>query len=179
MTKPKAHCGKKKSPASFWRNPPLRLEEFETAIGLRLRNEDEAEEIDTLGGLIFLRTGRVPTRGEIVPHETGAEFEVVDADPRRLKRVRVRLPGAARARPMLQIRRLMFARARNVWPGWRAALSVALVGAVMATGQAPLGSLVAGFAGFGLADPDDRARHPQARLSGLGCLRGRGISPPR
>jgi magnesium and cobalt transporter len=70
------------------------LDEFENVIGMRLRQDEEDEEIDTLGGLIFLRAGRVPTRGEVVEHETGVEFEVVEADPRRLKRVRVRLPGA-------------------------------------------------------------------------------------
>jgi magnesium and cobalt transporter len=47
-----------------------------------------------VGGLVFLRTGRVPARGEIVPHESGAEFEVIDADARRIKRLRIRLPGA-------------------------------------------------------------------------------------
>ncbi len=73
------------------------LEEFEADIGLRLRRDEEDEEIDTLGGLVFLRIGRVPVRGEIVPHESGAEFEVMDADPRRIKRLRVRLPGAAQA----------------------------------------------------------------------------------
>ena len=71
------------------------LEEFEAAIGLRLRNGEDDEDIDTLGGLVFLRAGRVPARGEIVPHESGAEFEVLDAEPRRIKRLRVRLPGAA------------------------------------------------------------------------------------
>ena len=76
------------------------LEEFEAEIGLTLRNGDEDEDIDTLGGLVFLRIGRVPTRGEIVPHESGAEFEVIDADPRRIKRLRVRLPGAL-ATPLL------------------------------------------------------------------------------
>ena len=42
----------------------------------------------------MIRTGRLPARGEIVPHESGVEFEVVDADARRIKRIRVRLPGA-------------------------------------------------------------------------------------
>ena len=70
------------------------LEEFEAAIGMKLRNGEEDEEIDTLGGLVFIRIGRVPARGEIVPHESGAEFEVVDADPRRIKKLRVRLPGS-------------------------------------------------------------------------------------
>lgn len=69
------------------------LEELEAAIGRTLRISDDDAEIDTLGGLIFLRAGRVPARGEVVPHESGAEFEVIDADPRRIKRVRIRLKG--------------------------------------------------------------------------------------
>ena len=73
------------------------LEEIEAAIGLRLRADEDDEEIDTLGGLVFLRTGRVPARGEIVPHESGVAFEVIDADPRRIKRLRLRLPGAQAA----------------------------------------------------------------------------------
>ena len=74
------------------------LEEFEVAIGLRLRADEDDEDIDTLGGLVFLRTGRVPSRGEIVPHPSGVEFEVLDADPRRIKRLRVRMPGVASGR---------------------------------------------------------------------------------
>lgn len=70
------------------------LDEFEAEIGIKLADPEDEEEIDTLGGLVFMLTGRVPTRGEVVPHESGAEFEVVDADPRRLKRLRVRLPSA-------------------------------------------------------------------------------------
>lgn len=73
------------------------LDEVEAEVGMRLRTGEDDEEIDTLGGLVFLRTGRVPARGEIVPHESGAEFEVVDADPRRIKRLRLRLPGVAAA----------------------------------------------------------------------------------
>ena len=71
------------------------LGEFEAEIGLKLAAAAEDEEIDTLGGLVFMLVGRVPARGEVIPHESGAEFEVVDADPRRLKRLRVRLPQAA------------------------------------------------------------------------------------
>lgn len=71
------------------------LDEFEAAIGMTLRSSEDDEDIDTLGGLVFVRVGRVPTRGEIIPHESGAEFEVMDADPRRIKRLRVRLPGFA------------------------------------------------------------------------------------
>lgn len=76
------------------------LEDFEAAIGRSLRTGVDDGEIDTLGGLVFLRAGRVPARGEVIPHEGGAEFEVVDADPRRIKRLRVRLPmGPAGAVP--------------------------------------------------------------------------------
>ncbi len=69
------------------------LDEFEAAIGRSLTTGMDDEEIDTLGGLVFVLSGRVPARGEVVPHPSGAEFEVIDADPRRIKRLRVRLPG--------------------------------------------------------------------------------------
>jgi magnesium and cobalt transporter len=73
------------------------LEEFQTVIGQTLRTGEDDGEIDTLGGLVYLRAGRVPARGEIVPHESGAEFEIVSAEPRRIKRMRLRLPGSAPA----------------------------------------------------------------------------------
>ncbi|SDD81218.1 magnesium and cobalt transporter [Paracoccus isoporae] len=69
------------------------LDELEQETGLRLAPGEDEDDIDTLGGLIFMLTGRVPVRGEVIPHESGAEFEVVDADPRRIKRVRLRLPS--------------------------------------------------------------------------------------
>ena len=90
---------KEEKPGVFIAMANAPLEEIETAIGLKLRQDEDDEEIDTLGGIVFLRTGRVPARGEIVPHESGAEFEVIDADPRRIKRLRVRLPGAGSAKP--------------------------------------------------------------------------------
>ncbi|MBJ6372625.1 hemolysin family protein [Sedimentitalea arenosa] len=73
------------------------LAEFEAEIGQSLTDHDQVdeEEIDTLGGLVFMLSGRVPTRGEVVPHPDGPEFEVIDADPRRIKRLRVRLPDHA------------------------------------------------------------------------------------
>ena len=55
--------------------------------------DDDDEDIDTIGGLVFLRNGSVPVRGDVVGHESGATFEVLEADPRRIKRLRVRLPG--------------------------------------------------------------------------------------
>lgn len=69
------------------------LEEFEQETGTSLTDVDsvDEEEIDTLGGLVFMLSGRVPTRGEVVQHPDGHEFEVIEADPRRIKRLRVRL----------------------------------------------------------------------------------------
>jgi magnesium and cobalt transporter len=75
------------------------LEDFARETGLDLtQGEDiDTEEIETLGGLIFVLAGRVPVRGEVVLHPLGAEFEIIDAEPRRVKRVRLRLPEVARA----------------------------------------------------------------------------------
>ena len=87
---------KEEKPGVFVAQSVVPLDEFEAAIGLTLRADEDDAEIDTLGGLVFVRIGRVPARGEVVPHESGAEFEVIDADPRRIKRLRVRLPGARR-----------------------------------------------------------------------------------
>jgi len=68
------------------------LDEFEAEIGRKLIDDHDDEEIDTLGGLVFLLSGHVPARGEVVVHPDGPEFEIVEADPRRIKRLRVRLP---------------------------------------------------------------------------------------
>ncbi len=66
------------------------LEELEERLGVTLLAEDERDEADTLGGLILNLVDRVPARGEVVRHPSGIEFEVLDADPRRIKRVRIR-----------------------------------------------------------------------------------------
>lgn len=74
---------------------PLDAFEVETGVALTEHDDIDAEEVDTLGGLVFMLTGAVPARGQVVQHPDGPEFEVVDADPRRIKRLRVRMPGAA------------------------------------------------------------------------------------
>lgn len=71
------------------------LEEFEAATGVVLVEPELAEEVDTLGGLVFRLAGRVPARGEVVMHPDGHEFEVLDADARKVKRLRVRLSREA------------------------------------------------------------------------------------
>lgn len=69
------------------------LTEFEKEIGISLTEHEtvDEEEIDTLGGLVFMLMGRVPARGEVVEHPNGVQIEVLEADPRRIKRLRVRL----------------------------------------------------------------------------------------
>ncbi len=65
------------------------LEEASEALGVQVASEDMADDIDTIGGLIATLAGRVPSRGELVAGPNGLEFEVLDADPRRIKRVRI------------------------------------------------------------------------------------------
>ncbi len=66
------------------------IAELEKVLARSIVTEDEAEEVDTLGGLVFAILGRVPVRGEIVHHaHSGLEFEVLDADPRRVKKLRI------------------------------------------------------------------------------------------
>ncbi len=71
------------------------VKELEDHLGVKLLTPEEAEDIDTLGGLVFSIVGRVPARGELIRHSSGTEFEVLDADPRRIKKLRVHPPKAA------------------------------------------------------------------------------------
>jgi CBS domain containing-hemolysin-like protein len=66
------------------------LEEISEKYGINLVVEGLEDEIDTLGGLVVALAGRVPTRGELITHPIGLEIEVVDADPRRVKRLYLR-----------------------------------------------------------------------------------------
>ncbi len=69
------------------------VEDFEAKFGAVLTDEERSADIDTVGGLIFTMAGRVPARGELISHPSGLEFRVLDADPRRIRRLRVRRPG--------------------------------------------------------------------------------------
>ncbi|MEM8699473.1 MAG: hemolysin family protein, partial [Pseudomonadota bacterium] len=68
--------------------------DFEEATGIILRPDDWDEDVDTLGGLVFMLSGRVPARGEVISHPNGHEFQITDADPRRIKRLRLTMNGA-------------------------------------------------------------------------------------
>jgi CBS domain containing-hemolysin-like protein len=73
----------------------MELEDLVARLGCDLRLEEE--EADTLGGLVFSLAGRVPLRGEVIGHPDGHEFEIADADPRRVRRVLIRLAEPASA----------------------------------------------------------------------------------
>lgn len=80
-------------PGCYLAQARTELDDFQAEIGMDLTTHDEIDEedIDTLGGLVTLIAGHLPVRGEVIVHPDGPEFEVVDADPRRIKRLRVRL----------------------------------------------------------------------------------------
>ncbi|QFY62190.1 HlyC/CorC family transporter [Rhizobium grahamii] len=67
----------------------VELEEIAEAIGSDFDIAEQVDEVDTLGGLIFSELGRIPVRGEVVQALPGFEFHILDADPRRIKRVRI------------------------------------------------------------------------------------------
>jgi magnesium and cobalt transporter len=69
----------------------LDVEDFEARVGPVLTEEERGADIDTVGGLVFTLAGRVPARGEVISHASGMEFRVLEADARRIRRVRVKL----------------------------------------------------------------------------------------
>jgi CBS domain containing-hemolysin-like protein len=74
----------------------LPIGEFEEKVGPILTEEQRGSDIDTVGGVVVTQAGRLPARGEVIQHPLGYEFEVLEADPRRLKRLKVRrLPQPA------------------------------------------------------------------------------------
>lgn len=75
---------------TFTANARADLQELEQLLGVDFLPEERDEETDTLGGLIFSMFGRVPVRGELLRHNSGIEFEILEADPRRVKRVKIR-----------------------------------------------------------------------------------------
>ncbi|MBX9823472.1 MAG: hemolysin family protein [Xanthobacteraceae bacterium] len=65
------------------------LEDVTKAVGVAFDVGDAAEEVDTIGGYLMSQVGRLPLRGELVPGPEGFEIEVLDSDPRRIKKVRI------------------------------------------------------------------------------------------
>ena len=65
------------------------LEDVTKAVGVAFDVGDAAKEVDTIGGYLMSQVGRLPLRGELVPGPEGFEIEVLDSDPRRIKKVRI------------------------------------------------------------------------------------------
>ena len=82
---------------SFTADARVTIGTLEEMTGTEVTGGD-TEDIDTLGGLVFSIAGRVPVRGELLHHSSGVEFEVLDADPRRIKFLRVLKPEPSRRR---------------------------------------------------------------------------------
>jgi len=78
-------------------NALLPVEDFEAKMGTILSDDERAADIETIGGLVFNLAGRVPTKGEIIPHPSGIEFLVLEADARRIRRLRARKTVAPEA----------------------------------------------------------------------------------
>lgn len=70
----------------------LLVEDLEEALKIDLLSDEQDENVDTLGGLVFALEGRVPEIGESIDHPLGYRFEIIGADPRRIKKVRIHLP---------------------------------------------------------------------------------------
>ncbi|MCK5166074.1 MAG: hypothetical protein KAQ66_02105, partial [Rhodospirillaceae bacterium] len=87
------HLGLEQRPDGSWdANARTSIETLEQTLGKKLFSDEEHDDIDTLGGLVFSISGRVPIRGELLDHASGIEFEILDADPRKVKRIRIRPP---------------------------------------------------------------------------------------
>jgi len=82
----------KTSDGSYIADARVTTEALELEFG-EILSEEEREDLDTLGGLVFALAGRVPIRGELIRHPSGLEFEVLDADPRRIRRLRMKKPS--------------------------------------------------------------------------------------
>ncbi len=72
----------------------LDIEAFEERFGQVLTDDEREADIDTVGGLVFTLAGRVPSRGEVISHESGLEFRILDVDARRIRRLRARKPAS-------------------------------------------------------------------------------------
>jgi hemolysin (HlyC) family protein len=77
------------SDGSFVADARAGLDDVTAAVGDAFNVGEAAEEVDTIGGYLMARVGRLPLRGELVPGPTGFEIEVLDSDPRRIKKVRI------------------------------------------------------------------------------------------
>ena len=77
------------SPHVWEADAKVEIADLENKIGPFLSPEDKEADLDTLGGLIFFTAGRLPYRGEIIKHKSGIQFQILDVDMRRIKKVKI------------------------------------------------------------------------------------------
>ena len=82
----------KSSLNTFEASARIEIDELQKVTNVKFLNSYDNDDVDTLGGLIFSITGRVPQRGEIIKHASGTTFEIKDADPMKIKSVKVTTP---------------------------------------------------------------------------------------
>ena len=82
----------KSSLNTFEASARIEIDELQKVTNIEFLNSYDNDDVDTLGGLIFSITGRVPQRGEIIKHSSGTTFEIKDADPMKIKSVKVTTP---------------------------------------------------------------------------------------
>jgi CBS domain containing-hemolysin-like protein len=85
----------RRSPRVWEADARTEVDEFAEETGIDLGLEDSEAEIDTLGGIAVALAGKVPLRGEVLRHPGGTEIEIMEADSRRIRRLRLRLPESA------------------------------------------------------------------------------------
>jgi CBS domain containing-hemolysin-like protein len=88
---------KRHDDSTFVADARVQISVVDELLGVDLLSDEEEDEADTLGGLIFEMAGKVPTRGEIIKHPSGLEFEILQSDARRVKRIRIHVkqkPGS-------------------------------------------------------------------------------------
>lgn len=82
---------RKQDDVTYVANALISIATLDETFKVDLLPDDQEDEADTLGGLVFEMAGRVPSRGELIKHPSGLEFEILESDPRRVKRVRIHL----------------------------------------------------------------------------------------
>ena len=90
---------RKQDDMTYVANALISIATLDEMFKVDLLSDDQEDEADTLGGLIFEMAGRVPSRGELIKHPSGLEFEILESDPRRVKRVRIHLKDVAQSTP--------------------------------------------------------------------------------
>ncbi len=86
---------------NFTADARLPIDELEAYLNVDFLSDDRDEDVDTLGGVVFSLAGRIPIKGELIYHNSGVVFEILEADSRRIKRLKITLDEAAKTKDKL------------------------------------------------------------------------------